>query len=80
MLEIGQTFNKNGYELCLIELLLLNNSQYALFSVENINDKSIPLTYKFYLVNYINGDYKLDEVVDEKLLFQLYEIIEKKED
>ena len=77
MLEVGQVFKRNDYELCLIELFIHNNVQYAMFSIENMKKNDNKLNYKFYTVNYVADGYDLNEVVDEHLLFTLYDMFEK---
>lgn len=77
MLEVGQVFERNGYELCLIELFVYNNVQYAMFSIENMNENNDKLKYKFYSVNYTEDGYELKEVVEENLLFTFYDMFEK---
>lgn len=77
MLEVGQIFKRDEYELCLIKLFMYNNVQYAMFSIENMKVNVDKLKYKFYTVNYVSGAYQLNEVVEDNLLFELYYMMEK---
>ena len=68
-LEVGQIFNKNGKEYCVLELLSFNNKEYVLFSVE-----STKLDYLFYEIISQHDDYRLNLVTDN---MELYELMNK---
>ena len=76
MLNIGQFFNKNGYEYCLIEKIKLGNTKYYLFSMEK--DKKIG--YKFYTLNSYSEEegYDFEPVKDMEIKAQLYNILEER--
>ena len=73
MLEIGQIFNKNGVEYCLLDILILDDKKYALFSLET--DK---LSFSFYEIIENETDYDLKFIDDQQLNFHLLELYEEK--
>lgn len=75
MLEIGQIFEKNNYEFCLIDIVNYENKKYGLFSLE-----SNKLSYVFYEILESENSYNLLKVNDEQLNFKLLEIFENRED
>lgn len=75
MLEVGQVFNKNDKVFCVLDIIDFNMKKYALFSVES--DK---LDYVFYEVIANEDGYNLNVVNDNKIIFELFNIIEGEKD
>jgi len=69
--KVGQVFNINGNELCLLELINYGNDLYGLFSME---DKKF--SYIFYQIVDTGSNYQLISVVDDdmnNMLMTIYE-------
>lgn len=71
MLEVGQTFKKNGYDLCVLDLINYDGRNFALLAVEK--DK---LEYLFYEMIKNDNNFDLKLVSDNETNFALFDIIE----
>ena len=74
MIEVGQIFNRNGYTLCVLDIIDYNFKKYALISVEREK-----VEYKFYEVIYANSNFHLEQVVDTSIEHALFSIVESNE-
>lgn len=73
MLEIGQIFEKNGYEFCVLDIIDYNMKKYVLFSIE-----AEKVEYAFYEINFINDRYNLKKIDDNLVECTLFNIFETK--
>ena len=73
MFEVGQIFNKDGIEYCVLDLIEYNNNTYIFMSVEDGN-----IEYLFYEVKKINDGYNLELIIDDELNNYLFSIEEVK--
>lgn len=72
MLEIGKTFNKNGYDFCVLDLIDYYGKKYALFSKEKDN-----ISFEFYEILENSDGYSLILVTNEELKFNLLSMVER---
>lgn len=76
MFEVGQIFNRDGYEFCVLKIFDFNGKKYILFGVEKEK-----IEYMFYEVLYNESGYNLRKVVDDETNFALFEFVDyNKED
>lgn len=73
MFEVGQIFNKDGIEYCVLDLIEYNNNTYIFMSVEDGN-----IEYLFYEVKKTNNGYNLELIIDDELNNYLFSIEEVK--
>ena len=80
-LQIGQIFERENKELCLLDFVDYENQKYALFSIEDkdANSKN-KLYYNFYKIEQLSGGYKLYVVDDDSLNNYLLSICEERID
>lgn len=70
--QVGQVFNKNNNEMCLLELINYENKLYGLFSME-----SNKVTFIFYEIYDTGTNYKLLAITDDNLNNKLLSIFEE---
>ena len=70
MLKIGQIFEKDGIELCLLEIVELFDKKYVLFSAQLEK-----MEYYFYEVVFLEEGYKFIMVEDEEINNKLFNSI-----
>lgn len=75
MFKVGQIFNKEGKEFCLLEIINYNNCVYGFFSIE---DKK--LDYIFYEIKQTEMGYNLNVVVDKNLNNILFSLVESSDE
>ena len=71
MLEVGHVFSKNGYTLCILNVLDYNEKKYVFVAAEKEK-----IEYLFYEIIFTDVGYKLVEVLDEPTMFALFELVE----
>ena len=74
MLEVGQIYNKDGFQYCVLDFINYNNKRYVLLSRE-----SEKITYIFFELFEFNDIFQLVEVKDEVMNNILLECFERKE-
>lgn len=70
--QVGQVFNKNNNEMCLIELINYDDKCYGLFSIEGTK-----VTFAFYEIYDTGSNYKLLAITDDNLNNKLLGIFEE---
>ena len=75
MLSVGQIYNKNGKDFCVLDLIDYNTKKYVLMSAES--DK---IEFLFFTILQGDGFIRLEQVVDKELEFTLFHIIETKKE
>ena len=73
MFRIGQVFNKDGYDFCILDLIDYNGKKYALLSVEKEQ-----IEYLFYEIVHNEDGYELIHIYDNEIEFALFNIFENK--
>lgn len=69
MFQIGQIFNKNGIEMCVVDIIEYNMKKYLLMSQENEC-----IDYVFYEMQKSELGYKLIKINDDELNYNLFNI------
>lgn len=74
MLQVGNTFEKNGVSFCVLDIFVYENVKYVLISSEKDG-----ISYEFYeLIDSPQGGCKLNMVTDENLKLNLFENFERR--
>ncbi len=71
MFQVGQIFKRDGYELCVLDIVNYNNKYYIFTSVEKEK-----IEFLFYEVEKHNTSYALKKVSDDMLEAQLFSIVD----
>ena len=74
MLEIGHEFERKGKKYCVIDIIELDLKKYVLFSIE---EKDENINYKFFKITENMSGYNLEEVIDDNIINQLFDKIER---
>ena len=73
MFKVGQVFNKNGKDYCVIDIINYMDKTFLLLSEQD--DK---ISFFFYDVILLNNNYKLLKVKNQSLINELYSLYEER--